>query len=499
MQKRVSIIGLGYIGLPTAIVAAEAGYQVIGVDIDAERVHRVNAGDPVIQEPGALEKLHGVVQNKKLRATTEIEPADYHIIAVPTPFHENDVEVSIKSSLGHDSSRAHPEFDESRSLLLSLSKDRRIKRENDLADNSAYQVHPLKKADLSYVWAAAETVAKVLRAGDTIILESTVPVGTTEKLGVLLEKQTSAGKAGIDFFVAHCPERVLPGKIFHELVHNARIIGGINPVSVERAKEFYKAFVTGGLYLTDAKTAEMVKLVENSSRDVAIAFANQVASMAQAIGLNGYEVIELANKHPRVNILRPGCGVGGHCIAVDPWFLIEGFPGQTHLLHAARLVNDAKPDEVVKTVQQHMTDKDLTILVLGATYKPDVDDLRESPALHIAQTLNAQYKNVMVCEPNVSAAQLIKKGFAAEQVVTFEDGIKRADVVISLVSHSAFKNLGHYKNTKKIIDYCGLLHAPRQDTAQQERLYWPANNSVEWNELNIGITAQSKNLNNHLI
>ncbi len=422
MQKRVSIIGLGYIGLPTAIVAAQAGLEVIGVDIDETRVAKINAGQAVIQEPGVAEKLSAAIGNKLLRATTSIEPADFHIIAVPTPFYEN------------------------------------------------------KKADLSYVIAAAESVASVLRAGDTVILESTVPVGTTQKLATLFEEKTTIGIAGQDFFVAHCPERVLPGKIFHELVHNARIVGGINQLSVERAKEFYKSFVIGGLYLTDAKTAEMVKLVENSSRDVAIAFANQVASMARAVGLNGYEVIELANKHPRVNILKPGCGVGGHCIAVDPWFLIEGFPEQTQLLLAARTVNDEKPEEVTRAVQQQVSTES-TILILGATYKPDIDDLRESPALHIAQALAKKYTRLLICEPNVPTEQLIKYGFAAEQIVDVKHGIERADTIVALVAHSAFKSITSLRNAKKIIDYCGLLHVPRPDTNQQDHLYWPTHES----------------------
>lgn len=430
---KVCVVGLGYIGLPTAIVAAEHGITVVGFDVDALRVDRINNCDPVIQEPEISEKLITAIKSKLFYAVTKIESADYFMIAVPTPFL-------------HD-----------------------------------------KKADLSYVFSAAEKVASVLKNGDTVILESTVPVRTTEKLAGFLEQKTGM-KAGKDFYVSHCPERVLPGNIFKELVNNARIIGGINPESVNKTKELYKRFVRGSLYLTDANTAEMVKLVENSSRDVSIAFANQVASMAYSVGLDPYEVIELANKHPRVNILRPGCGVGGHCIAVDPWFLVETFGPQSGLLKMAREVNDAKPYEVLAHIKKEVIaftrteNKPCKVVVLGLTYKPDVDDLRESPALFIAEQLRGWHDiQLSVCEP-YAPVDKVKQLFAAEQIVSFDAGIEDADIIVCLVGHAQFKALAHKNTTKKIIDYCGLLHIARQETNEQERYFWPASSIHEWPE-----------------
>lgn len=401
-MSTVTVIGLGYIGLPTAIVAAEHGFVVHGFDVDVDRVTAINTADPVIKEPEIHERLHTVVSNGTLRASTEITSADYYIIAVPTPFLED------------------------------------------------------KKADLSYVDQAAHAIAHVLRRGQTVILESTVPVGTTDRLAAMLAK-LSGLSAGTDFFVAHCPERVLPGKIFFELINNARTIGGICSESTERARKFYAPFVRGSLHLTSAKTAEMVKLVENSSRDVAIAFANQVASMATAAGLNPYDVIELANKHPRVNILKPGCGVGGHCIAVDPWFLVETFPEHTALLKAARQVNDAKPYQVLATVKQRVS-AGQTILVLGLTYKADVDDLRESPALLIAQEMH-KWGNctVLVCEPHVQPSKL--KALFGDNVVSLEQGLARADIVVSLVAHRQFADVASKLIPgQDLLDFCGQSH-----------------------------------------
>ncbi len=440
-MKKVCVLGLGYIGLPTSIIMAERGLEVVGFDVNEQRVARINQCDPVIQEPEIFERLQDVVRKKLFRASTASEEADYFVIAVPTPFTEQ------------------------------------------------------KKADLSYVLSAAKTVAQVLRPGNVVILESTVPVGATKQLAGVLEKETGL-TVGKDFFVAHCPERVLPGKIFRELVHNARIIGGMTPACVEKTKKLYKYFVKGPLYLTDATTAEMVKLVENSSRDVAIAFANQVASMAYEVGLDPYEVIELANKHPRVNILRPGCGVGGHCIAVDPWFLVEGFPQQTELIKMAREVNDAKPQEVLTAVKKQITTwqknnkRTCNVLVLGLTYKPDVDDLRESPALSIAQDLvklaqqqrtKAHTYNVMVCEPMVPQ-ELVEKKIASE-IVSLQEGIAQADIIVSLVAHSLFREpLQQIAHQKIVIDYCGLLHKPREESHEQEKLFWPASSDYTWPE-----------------
>lgn len=422
-MKKVCVVGLGYIGLPTAIVAAQSGLQVVGIDVDGDRIDCINKCCPVIEEPEIVEKLHDVLSKKTFKATQVYEEADYFIIAVPTPFTED------------------------------------------------------KKADLSFVFAAATSVASVLKKGDTVILESTVPVGTTKTLSKFLAEKTGL-EFGVDFFIAHCPERVLPGNIFHELKVNDRVIGGLDRGSTKHVAAFYKYFVSGDLYLTNAETAEMIKLVENSYRDVNIAISHQVASMAYSVGIDPYEIIELANKHPRVNLLRPTCGVGGHCLAVDPWFLVESFPQQTRLLRAAREVNDNKPAEIVALVdkniqvwKQHNKEK-CRVLVLGATYKPDVDDLRESPALLIAQQL-VQNKDIelMICEPHVSKERL--PDALKEQTISLLDGVSAADIIVCLVAHSQFKALDKKLLAhKKVLDFCGLLHIARKQSKEQEQFYW---------------------------
>ncbi|MFT6765632.1 MAG: UDP-N-acetyl-D-mannosaminuronic acid dehydrogenase [Alteromonas naphthalenivorans] len=424
-MKKVCVVGLGYIGLPTAIVAAEAGLQVVGIDVDKKRVDCVNKCCPVIEEPEIVEKMHNVLSKKTFRATLVYEQADYFIIAVPTPFTQD------------------------------------------------------KKADLSFVFSAATSIAGVLKKGDTVILESTVPVGTTKSLSNFLAEKTGL-EFGIDFFVAHCPERVLPGNIFHELKVNDRVIGGLDRGSTRHVATFYKYFVSGDLYLTNAETAEMIKLVENSYRDVNIAISHQVASMAYSIGIDPYEVIELANKHPRVNLLKPTCGVGGHCLAVDPWFLAESFPEHTRLLKTAREVNENKPKEVLATILKiaqkwkSTHQKSCNILVLGATYKADVDDLRESPAFFIAQELlkNSDV-NVMICEPHVTKDRLGKT--LSSRAVSLLDGVDKADVIVCLVAHSQFKVLDKKVLAhKKVLDFCGLFHINRQQSPEQEQFYWPA-------------------------
>jgi len=321
-----------------------------------------------------------------------------------------------------------------------------------------------KKADLTYVFSAAEKVATVLFPGNLVILESTVPVGTTAKLAKILEEKSGL-KVGIDFFVAYCPERVLPGRIFQELIINDRVIGGLCQRSAELAREFYSKFVKGHLTLADDKTAEMVKLVENSSRDVQIAFANQLDAMCQKIGINPYRVIELANKHPRVNILNPGCGVGGHCIAVDPWFLIETFPKDSELLKTTRKINDNKPNQVIKDVLKKIDaikENGISkpkLLVLGLTFKADVDDMRESPALKIAQELKKKKSllELAVCEPNVISDSLREMGFA--NIKGLFEGVAWADLVLILVKHKEFYSIKELDlKDKDIVDYCGLLH-----------------------------------------
>lgn len=423
-SKKVAVLGLGYIGLPTSLVMAQAGLEVLGIDVDQARVDAINAGDPVIQEPETFEKLQIVRGAGTFRASTHLEAADYFIIAVPTPF---------------------------------------------LAD---------KKADLSYVFAASDAIASVLTAGNTVVLESTVPVGTTKELANRLEQKTGM-KAGTDFFVAHCPERVLPGKIFYELVYNARIVGGIDQVSMRKAQDLYEQFVEGSLYLTDATTAEMVKLVENSSRDVEIAFAHQVAAMAASVGLNPYEVIELANKHPRVDILQPSCGVGGHCIAVDPWFLVETFPHESRLLKMAREVNDARPHEIVATLRgavaewQKKHGRKPVVLSLGLTYKPNVDDMRESPSLAIAKILSADPTlDLLVAEPHINKKKL--ETLFGDRIVSLQDGVERADIIVYLVAHTRFRVLDEKLLAgKQVFDFCGIRHEPRACEGKA-CLFWPA-------------------------
>ncbi len=411
IYAKVCVVGLGYIGLPTAIIAAEHGYTVIGFDIDKERVAKIQYGDPVIKEPDIFEKLQTVLHNGMFRATSGIAAADYFIVAVPTPCTEQ------------------------------------------------------KSADLSYVWQAVDSIATVLKPGDVVIIESTIPVGTTQKIAQFLH-DTTGFIVGTDIFVAHCPERVLPGKIFYELTHNARIIGGIDTLSATKAEFFYKQFVQAQMYCTDATTAELVKLVENSSRDVQLAFAHQVASMAYAAGLDPYKVIELANKHPRVTILNPSCGVGGHCIAVDPWFLVETFPEHTNLIQAAREVNDAKPHEIIvalrKAVEQwqQINTGICTIHLLGLTYKADVDDMRESPALLIARMMRAyQDVQITVSEPHITLDTV--RELVGDCVMQPHQGIAQADIVVFLVAHKRFKALDvKLLKDKTVLDFCGLLYTP---------------------------------------
>jgi len=419
-MKKVCVLGLGYIGLPTSIVLAENGFDVTGFDIDKTKVTQINAGDPVIEEPEVYEKLQIALKYGTFKASTEICKADYFIIAVPTPFKQN------------------------------------------------------KLSDLSYVYSAAEFLSKKLEKGNVVLLESTVPVGATKKLAEFIESKTNL-KAGNDFYVAHCPERVLPGKIFKELIENDRVVGGINHESSFKASLLYDTFVTGNIHLTDDKTAEMVKLVENSSRDVQIAFAHQIASMANSQGINPYEVIELANKHPRVDILRPTCGVGGHCIAIDPWFLVESFPHHCELIKSVRQVNDNRPNEVIDIIHRQIkkwktvNKKDCTVLLLGLTYKPNVDDLRESPALQIAQQMcKTKDVTVMIAEPNIKQQKLLQ--LFAQNTTTVGQGILKADIIVYLVSHKRFKIIDKklLKN-KLILDFCGITYKEKFNNANTEK------------------------------
>jgi len=421
-MKKICVFGLGYIGLPTAIVLAESGFKVIGFDINKTKVKSINAGDPIIQEPEIFEKLQIVLATNKFNAKNKCEKSDYFIIAVPTPFN------------------------------------------ND------------KTADLSYIYQACKSIAKVLEKNNLVILESTVPVGTTKKIAKFLEKQTNL-TAEKDFFVAHCPERVLPGRILHEIIENDRIIGGISEHSTKQAACLYSCFVKGKIHTTNADTAEIVKLIENSSRDIQIAFAHQIASMTYACGLNPYEVIELANKHPRVNILQPSCGVGGHCIAIDPWFLIESFPHNSELLKSARKINDKRPFEIIKIIEQtalywqNKNRKTPTVLLLGLTYKPDVDDLRESPAIIISKALiNKETMNILVSEPQVKQQKIVS--LFKQETTSVTEGLQKADIVVFLVNHKRFKAIDKkLLSDKLILDFCGINHIPNNENIKQDTDY----------------------------
>ena len=442
--KKVSVLGLGYIGLPTAIVAAEAGNSVVGFDIDLDRISEINGGNPIIHEPEAYEKLRFVLGSRQFYATASIEPADYFIIAVPTP----------------------------------ITSD--------------------KKANLDHVYAAVDSLSSVLCPGNVVIVESTIPVGVTQKVASRIAENTGL-KEGKDFFVAYCPERVLPGNIFHELVSNDRIIGGFNQASAKQAKRFYKQFVTGQLYTTTAETAEMVKLIENSARDSQLAFAHQVSSMATAIGLDPYEVIELANKHPRVKILRPTCGVGGHCIAVDPWFLVESFPRNAQFIRAAREVNDAKPREVISSISRVVDGwrRDnlgiCTVLLLGVGYKPNVEDLRESPALAIAQHLvKDSAMRALITDPHVDRSEL--DSLFGDRVVSMIGGLEQADIVVFLVAHDRFKLIDRkLLEHKRVIDFCGALYDPLQSVRDKddEEIYWPSRGAMDFFIVNQNIKSES--------
>lgn len=387
----LSVIGLGYIGLPTAATFASRGLRVIGVDVNQQAVDTINRGGIHIIEPDLDIVVRSVVQSGNLHATTVPEPADAFIVAVPTPFKED------------------------------------------------------KQPDLKYIEAASKAIAPVLRKGNLVILESTSPVGATEQMAAWLAEARpdlrfpqQVGEAA-DILVAHCPERVLPGKVLVELVNNDRVIGGMTPRCSQAATALYKLFVQGECVVTDARTAEMCKLTENSFRDVNIAFANELSIICDKLGINVWELIRLANRHPRVNILQPGPGVGGHCIAVDPWFIVASAPDEAKLIGMARTVNDHKPEWVMKKVERAAAELGLdqvTITCLGLAFKANIDDLRESPALEITRALAALEKfRVLAVEPHIEA---LAPGERFE-LVALEDGLARADIVLVLVDHEVFK------------------------------------------------------------
>ena len=412
--KTVCVVGLGYIGLPTAATLASRGVEVIGVDINPDVVEAVNAGRCHFSEPDLDMLLRAATTLRKLRATSQPEPADAFIIAVPTPFRDD------------------------------------------------------RSPNLDCIDLAADAIAPVLVSGNVVILESTSPVGTTERLAARLARlrpdlsfPPGRHSEPLDVHVAHCPERVLPGRMVRELIENDRIIGGITEGCAQCAEAVYRVFLQGQAFRTDAPTAELVKLVENASRDVNIAFANELSLICDQLGLDVWKVIELANRHPRVSILQPGPGVGGHCIAVDPWFIVASAPERTRLIRAAREVNDAKPKFVVTQIRERPERfKCPVVACLGLTYKPDVDDVRESPAIAIAAQLACSgEQRLLVADPNLTA---LPEALAPLPNVSFcgtLEAVREADIVAVLVAHTVFRKIPREELMRRVvIDTTGLTH-----------------------------------------
>lgn len=396
--ERICVIGLGYIGLPTSAALAARGFSIHGVEVNASVVETINAGDTHIVEPELDLLVRAAVEAGRLKAHLEPAEADVFMICVPTPIRED------------------------------------------------------KTANLDYVWSAAKQIAPFVKAGNLVLLESTSPPRTTERVAEIVAAES--GVAADAFHVAHAPERVLPGRILREVVENDRIVGGINDISTEVAARFYEKFVSGRILETTARTAEMAKLVENSFRDVNIAFANELSVLCEELEIDVWELIGLANRHPRVEILSPGPGVGGHCLAVDPWFIVELAPSSSKLIRTAREVNEAKPHWVVERVRRKAERfKNPKIACLGLAYKPDVDDLRESPAVEITEQLvRAGIGDVWAVEPFISDHPEIP-------LRELQSGVEDADIVLLLVGHRQFKRMPHqWLREKVVFDVCGLFH-----------------------------------------
>ena len=410
----VAFVGLGYIGLPTAVVMANSGVDVTGVDVNEANVERINRGEVTIVEPGLEEELKRALASGHFRATTSQVHADTYIIAVPTPF------------------------------------------------TDSYAL------DMKYIYSAAEAIAPHLEGNELVILESTSPPLTTKKMAdKILELRPDLVADGAEnpegkpvVYFAHCPERILPGKAMEELRTNDRIIGGQTKEATKRATAVYASFCKAELLPTNDVTAEMAKLTENSFRDVNIAFANELSLISDNLGINVWELIELANHHPRVNILQPGPGVGGHCIAVDPWFIVSSDPENSKLIHTARNVNDGKPKWVIKKVKEAIDQTNASkVAVLGLAFKADIDDLRESPALNIAVDLAEEFEatQFLVAEPNIHELPKRLKGFDNVDLKDYNDAIKKADVILLLVDHKEFQGLDpNSLKEKKVVDTKGI-------------------------------------------
>ncbi|WP_320158433.1 UDP-N-acetyl-D-mannosamine dehydrogenase [Psychrobacter immobilis] len=414
-MKNICVFGLGYIGLPTAAMFAHHGATVVGVDVNQHAVDTINRGKIHIVEPGLEAIVKQAVDNNKLKASLTPVHADAYLIAVPTPFKGDD-----------------------------------------------------HTPDLSYIQAVSKALAPLLEKGDLVVLESTSPVGATEQMVEWLAEarpdltfpKYHEPDVEADIYVAYCPERVLPGKVVEELISNDRIIGGMTKESTKKAQEVYRIFVEGELLETNSRTAEMAKLTENASRDVSIAFANELSIIADKLDINVWELIELANHHPRVNILQPGAGVGGHCIAVDPWFIVNQNPNEAKIIRAAREINDNKPSWVIEKIKAEVDklkeqgiDKP-TVALLGLAFKPDIDDLRESPAVHIArEMLDIDSAEVLLIEPNINE---LPKSLTVGNLVELDSALEKADIIAILVGHSQFKTVNLPKD-KSVIDAVGIM------------------------------------------
>lgn len=397
---KACFMGLGYIGLPTAIIAAKHGVDVVGVDINPKVVEVTNQGKLHIIEPGMEEMLQEVIAAGKFKAYTTPQVSDAYFMVVPTPFKGD------------------------------------------------------HEPDVSYVEAATRAVLPLLKEGDLYVIESTSPIGTTEMMTNIIFTERPELKDKI--YIAYCPERVLPGNVIYELVHNDRVIGGLNPESTDKAIEFYSQFVKGELHKTNSRTAEMCKLTENSSRDVQIAFANELSLICDKAGINVWELINLANKHPRVNILQPGCGVGGHCIAVDPYFITADYPAESKIIATARNINNYKSFWCAEKVKSTMLEFELkngrkpVVAMMGLAFKPNIDDLRESPSKTIVGKVMQMCNNadILIVEPNVEEHKTFK-------LTPYQEAFDKADIVVMLTAHDQFKTLPYDEN-KIILDFCGI-------------------------------------------